>query len=77
MLAAMKTAGVTLYSVFCYRFSPAALNIRELVRAGAIGKVGSPRLIYNWSLYNWSLHGKFTPDAAGNARRGDCAAGDG
>jgi len=61
MIAAMKAAGVTLYSAFCYRFSPAALKIRELVRGGAIGKVRSLRLIYNWS-----LHGKFTTDAAGN-----------
>ncbi|MET0261714.1 MAG: Gfo/Idh/MocA family oxidoreductase, partial [Rariglobus sp.] len=60
MIAAMKAAGATLYSAFCYRFSPAALKIRELVRAGAIGEVRSLRLIYNWS-----LHGKFTTDATG------------
>ena len=60
MIAAMKAAGVSLYSGFCYRFSPCALKIRELVRAGAIGEVRSLRLIYNWS-----LHGKFTTEADG------------
>jgi len=60
MIAAMKDAGVSLYSAFCYRFSDAALKIRELIRAGAIGKVRSSRLIYNWS-----CHGKFSIDADG------------
>ncbi len=61
MIAAMNDAGVTLYSGFCYRFSPCALKIRELVRDGVIGDVRSLRLIYNWS-----LHGKFTtlPDGS-------------
>ncbi len=59
MVAAMKQAGVALHTAFCYRFSPCALKIRELVRAGAIGQVRSLRLIYNWN-----LHGKYstTPD---------------
>ena len=61
MIAAMRTAGVSLYSGFCYRFSPCALKIRELVRDRVIGDVRSLRLIYNWS-----LHGKFSTDAAGN-----------
>lgn len=60
MIAAMKAVGVSLYSGFCYRFSPCALKIRELVRAGAIGEVRSLRLIYNWS-----CHGKFSTDAGG------------
>ncbi len=60
MMAAMEAAGVTLYSAFCYRFSPAALRIRELVRAGAIGHLRSLRLIYNWS-----CHGKWATDAGG------------
>ncbi|MBC2603211.1 Gfo/Idh/MocA family protein [Puniceicoccus vermicola] len=50
MVAAMRAAGLTLYTGFCYRFSPSALKIRELVRAGAIGAVRSLRLIYNWSM---------------------------
>ena len=54
MVDAMKQAGVPFHAAFCYRFSPSALKIRELVQAGAIGKVRSLRLIYNWN-----LHGKF------------------
>jgi predicted dehydrogenase len=59
MIAAMKLAGVPLHTAFCYRFSPSALKIREMVKAGAIGAVRSLRLIYNWD-----LHGKYsaTPD---------------
>jgi len=61
MIAAMKAAGAPLHTAFCYRYSPSALKIRELVRAGAIGKVGALRLIYNWG-----LHGKYEtlPDGA-------------
>lgn len=55
MIAAMAAAGVSLYTGFCYRFSPGALKIRELVRAKAIGEVRSLRLIYNWG-----FHGKYT-----------------
>jgi predicted dehydrogenase len=55
MIAAMKAAGVSLYTAFCYRFSPSALKIRELVLEKAIGDVRSLRLIYNWN-----LHGKYT-----------------
>ncbi len=54
MVAAMKEAGQPFYSGFYYRFSPAALKIRELVRSEAIGRVRSLRLIYNWH-----LHGKY------------------
>ncbi len=54
MIEAMKRAGVSLHTAFCYRHSPVALKIRELVRAGAIGNVGALRLIYNWG-----LHGRF------------------
>lgn len=61
MISAMDAAGVSLYSGFCYRFSPCALKIRELVRNGVIGEVRSLRLIYNWS-----LHGKYTHGPDGN-----------
>lgn len=61
MIAAMNAAGATLYAGFCYRFSPCALKIRELVRARAIGDVRSLRLIYNWS-----LHGKYTSGPDGS-----------
>lgn len=55
MIAAMAQAGAPLYVAFCYRFSPVALRIRELLAAKAIGDVRSLRLIYNWN-----LHGKYT-----------------
>lgn len=61
MISAMKTAGVPLYTAFCYRFSPSALKIRELVRENAIGDVRSLRLIYNWG-----LHGKYVSTPDGN-----------
>jgi len=66
MITAMRQANVPLYSAFCYRFSPAALKIRELVRTGAIGEVRSLRLIYIWS-----LHGKYTETGTIQKRRAD------
>jgi predicted dehydrogenase len=60
MIAAMQQANVPLYTAFCYRFSPSALKIRELVQSGAIGEVRSLRLIYNWD-----CHGKYTVDGKG------------
>lgn len=61
MIAAMDAAGVTLFTGFCYRFSPSALKIRELVRSRAIGDVRSLRLVYNWP-----MHGKYVIDSDGN-----------
>jgi len=63
MLRAMSKAGVPLYAAFCYRFSPVALKIRELVRQNAIGRVRSLRLIYNWD-----LHGKYAAGPNGGRR---------
>lgn len=60
MIAAMEQAGRSFYNAFCYRFSPCALKIRELVRSRAIGEARSLRLIYNWN-----LHGKFITDGDG------------
>lgn len=54
MIDAAAAAGVPLYIAFCYRFSPSALKIKELVSTGAIGDVRSLRLIYNWD-----CHGKY------------------
>lgn len=54
MIAAMKEAGVPLYTAFCYRFSPSAMKIRDLVRSGVIGDVRSLRLIYDWD-----VHGRY------------------
>jgi predicted dehydrogenase len=68
MIAKMAGAGLPLYVAFCYRFSPSALRIRELVAAGMIGSVRTMRLIYNWG-----LHGKYQDGPDGgrvlNARR--------
>ena len=68
MIAAMRSAGLMLFTGFTYRFSASALKIKELVDAGAIGKALSLRLIYNWD-----LHGKYEtlPDGTRglNARR--------
>jgi predicted dehydrogenase len=48
MIQAMKEAGAPLFTAFCYRFSPAALRIRDLVRGRAVGEVRSLRFVYNW-----------------------------
>ena len=68
MAQAMSQAGVSLHTAFCYRFSPAALKIRELIQGGTIGTPRSLRLIYNWD-----CHGKYSLDSEGreilNARR--------
>ena len=48
MIAAMQEAGAPLFTAFCYRFSPAALRIRDLVQDRAIGDVRSLRFVYNW-----------------------------
>jgi predicted dehydrogenase len=61
MISAMEAAGASLYTAFCYRFSPSAVKIRELVRSKAIGETRSLRLIYNWD-----LHGKYETDSSGN-----------
>ena len=60
MIAAAANANVSLYTAFCYRFSPSALKIRELVESKAVGEVRSLRLIYNWN-----CHGKYALDANG------------
>jgi predicted dehydrogenase len=67
MIDVMRRANLPLYVGFTYRFSPCALEIKRLVRAGAIGTVRSLRLIYVWD-----CHGKCDRDtgmAQFNARR--------
>jgi predicted dehydrogenase len=54
MIQTCRDAGVPLYIAFCYRFSPAALRIKQLIEEGAIGELRSLRLIYVWD-----CHGKF------------------
>lgn len=60
MIAVMKKSGLSLYSGFCYRFSPCAIKIRNLIKEKAIGDVRALRLIYNWS-----AHGKYEIDSNG------------
>jgi len=70
MVRAMSRAGVSLHTAFCYRFSPVALKIRDLIQTDAIGTPRSLRLIYNWN-----AHGRYSVDSEGrkipNARRED------
>ncbi len=61
MIATMEDAHLPLATAFCYRFSPVALKIRELIREGAIGEVRALRLIYIWDLhgkYEWTESGQ-------------------
>jgi predicted dehydrogenase len=51
MIEVCRAAGVPLYVAFCYRFSPAALRIKQLVDEGAIGRLRSLRLIYVWDCH--------------------------
>ncbi|MDD4099385.1 MAG: Gfo/Idh/MocA family oxidoreductase [Lentisphaeria bacterium] len=60
MIDGARQAGVMLFTGFDYRFSPAALKIREWAREGAIGEVRSLRLIYIWH-----CHGKMTRNSDG------------
>ncbi|MBC7784132.1 MAG: Gfo/Idh/MocA family oxidoreductase [Burkholderiales bacterium] len=63
MIAMMDAANLPLYVGFTYRFAPVAMDIRRLVREGAIGEVKSLRLAYVWD-----CHGKY-------AHRADPASG--
>jgi predicted dehydrogenase len=58
MIAAMARAGQPLLTAFVYRASPPAREIHRLVRAGAIGRPRSLRLVYNWN-----AHGKYEDGA--------------
>jgi predicted dehydrogenase len=63
MIRVMRDAGLMLFTGFCYRFSPSALKVKELIESGAVGMPCSLRLIYNWN-----LHGKFESGADGEPR---------
>lgn len=68
MIDVAAQAGVMLFTGFDYRFSPAAMRIKQLIAEQAIGEVRSLRLVYIWG-----LHGKYEPGPDGgrrlNARR--------
>ena len=54
MIQIMEDQDLMVAVGFCYRFSPCALKIKELIQQDAIGDVRSMRLIYNWD-----CHGKY------------------
>lgn len=61
MIQEMQRAKLMLFTSFVYRFSPVALEIKRLLQEGAIGRVASLRLVYNWD-----CHGKYEMDGAGH-----------
>jgi predicted dehydrogenase len=61
MIATMRDANLLFATALCYRFSPVALKIKEILRAGAIGTPRLARLVYIWN-----LHGRYEWDAQGN-----------
>ena len=61
MIDLTRAANVNLSTALCYRFSPVAQQIRNLVAQKAIGEVRVLRL-----LYLWNLHGKYVFDKEGN-----------
>lgn len=60
MIQIATAADIPLSTALCYRFSPVAQRIKQLVTDGAIGDVRALRLIYIWN-----LHGKYAYDASG------------
>jgi predicted dehydrogenase len=54
MIAVMDDAGLPFATALCYRFSPVAQRIRQMVAEGVIGELRALRLIYIWN-----LHGKY------------------
>ncbi|MBS1719517.1 MAG: Gfo/Idh/MocA family oxidoreductase [Armatimonadetes bacterium] len=51
MIRAMAEAKTLLMVGFVYRFSPVAMQIRDWVKEGIVGKVHALRLIYDWDLH--------------------------
>ena len=51
-------AGLMLVAGFCYRFSPVAQTIRDLIARGAIGEVRAMRLHYIWNLHGKDEYGE-------------------
>lgn len=54
MIDIMEAADLPFATAFCYRFSPVALRIKEMIESGTIGEVRALRL-----MYVWDLHGKY------------------
>jgi predicted dehydrogenase len=68
MQSAMAAAGKLFAIGYCYRFSPVAMRIRELVQGGAIGIVRSLRMHYLWNLHGIYEPGSRTYSPARRAR---------
>lgn len=51
MIAIMEKAGLPLATALCYRFSPVAMKIKELVYNRVIGDIRALRLVYIWNLH--------------------------
>lgn len=66
MIEAIHDAKRMLFTAFVYRFSPSALEIKRLIRDGAIGQPRSLRLIYIWN-----CHGKYERPGTIQKRRED------
>ncbi len=61
MIGIAEGAGILFATALCYRFSPVAQKIKQMVDERWIGEVRSMRL-----LYLWNLHGKWERDEHGN-----------
>ena len=61
MVDIAEGAGILLATAFCYRFSPVAQKIKQILEERWIGEVRALRLVYLWN-----LHGKWEWDEQGN-----------
>ena len=61
MIALADQAGILFATALCYRFSPVAQKIKQMVDERWIGDIRAMRLIYLWD-----LHGKWEHDANGS-----------
>ena len=60
MIAVMEDAGKGFFVGMVYRFSPVALQLKQWIEQGVLGKVKHIRMIYLWN-----LHGQWIRDDAG------------
>ena len=60
MIAVMEDAGKGFFVGMVYRFSPVALQLKQWIEQGIVGKVKHIRMIYLWN-----LHGQWVQDGAG------------
>ncbi len=60
MIAVMEDAGKGFFVGMVYRFSPVALQLKQWIEQGIVGKVKHIRMIYLWN-----LHGQWVQNEAG------------